>query len=63
MVNTICFAVNYKLIEWMNEHDKVCKSHATCGEHYQFSFTPSGIIEAQTVKCMVCGESRTVYIN
>ena len=55
------FKLNSKLEEWINEHNKVCHSDASAGEHYQFEFLPTGIVEIQTVKCLCCGKEKTAY--
>lgn len=55
------FKLNPKLEEWMEEHNKNCHSNASAGEHYQFEFLPTGIMEIQTVKCVCCGEEKTIY--
>ena len=55
------FKLNPKLEEWVRGHNKICHSNASAGEHYQFEFIPTGIMEIQTVKCLCCEEERTEY--
>ena len=48
---------------WVEEHAKTCKTHATAGEQFTFQFLPSGIVEVQTVKCLICGKTHTEYVD
>ena len=57
------FVTSKEIDTWVKEHNKTCHSHATAGEHYQFEFIPTGVIEVQTVKCLVCGEEKSLYIE
>lgn len=54
-----CDAIN----EWVKHHSEICQTHATAGEQFTFSFLPSGIVEVQTVKCLICGKSHTEYVD
>ena len=47
--------------EWTKEHQKTCISKATAGEQFTYEFIPTGIVECQTCKCMICGEKKTAY--
>lgn len=47
---------------WVEKHRKECKSRATAGEQFVYEFLPSGIVECQTVKCMICKEKFTDYV-
>lgn len=60
--NEITFKVFPRLIKWMDGHNKKYHSYATAGEHYIFEFLPSGIIECQTIKCLICKEEFTDYV-
>lgn len=57
------FVLSKKLERWIEEHNKVCKSDETAGEHYIFEFLPSGIVECQTVKCLCCKKEKTDYVD
>lgn len=57
------FETSGKIDKWIEEHRKKCVSHATAGEQFIFEFVPTGIIEAQTVKCMCCKEKFTDYVD
>lgn len=57
------FETSPKIDEWIHKHNKVCKSNSSAGEHYQFEFLPTGIVEVQTAKCLVCGKKKTVYLG
>lgn len=39
------FETSQELDEWVKKHSEKCKSYATAGEHYEFRFLPTGIIE------------------
>lgn len=60
--NEITFELTPRLVKWIDRHDQKCYSHATAGEHYSFTFLPSGIVECQTVKCLCCGKEVTDYV-
>ena len=47
---------------WVKKHHENCKSHATTGEQFVYEFIPTGIVECQTVKCMICKEEFTDYV-
>lgn len=57
------FKTSQELDEWVKKHSEKCKSYATAGEHYEFRFLPTGIIECQTVKCLCCGKKKTFYVD
>lgn len=57
------FETSKRLDKWIEEHQKVCKSYATAGEHFIFEFLPSGIVECQTVKCLCCKQEFTDYVD
>lgn len=57
------FITDKNLDKWVEEHNKICKSYATGGEHYEFSFLPSGIVECQSVQCLCCGERKVFYVG
>lgn len=41
--------------KWVEEHYKVCKTHATAGEQFEYTFLPTAIGMFQEVKCLCCG--------
>lgn len=57
------FRTSPKIDIWADEHCKHCKTNATAGEQFVYSFLPSGIIECQTVKCLCCGKEFTDYVD
>ena len=57
------FKTSRKLDKWMEQHKEKCVSHATGGEQFFFEFLPNGFIECQTVKCMLCKEECTDYVD
>ena len=57
------FKTSREIDKWMEMHSQICKSYATAGEHYSFNFLPSGIIECQTVTCLICGAKKTSYVD
>lgn len=57
------FKTHKALDKWIENHNKECKSYATAGEHYIFTFLPSGIVECQTVKCLCCSAEKTFYVD
>ena len=57
------FKTTNKINEWIREHVKTCKSHATAGEHFVYEFLPNAIVECQTVKCLCCKKEFTDYID
>lgn len=57
------FETSIKLNQWVKKHRQNCVSHATAGEQFIYEFLPSGIIECQTVKCMLCKEKFTDYVD
>lgn len=58
------FQTSPKIDNWVKKHvSNGCKSRAAAGEQFLYEFLPSGIIECQTVKCMVCGEKFHDYVE
>lgn len=57
------FETSKKIDKWVENHRKKCKSCATAGEQFIYEFLPSGIVECQTVKCMICKEEITDYVD
>lgn len=58
------FETSEKINKWIEKHrENGCVSYATAGEQFSFEFLPTSIIECQTVKCMICGEKFTDYID
>ena len=57
------FETSKNIDNWVKEHSKICKSCASAGEHYEFRFIPSGIVERQDVKCLICREEFTDYVD
>ncbi len=58
------FETSEKINKWIKEHRKNgCVSHATTGGQFIYEFLPTSIIECQTVKCMICGEKFTDYVD
>ena len=55
------FETTEQINKWMQEHQKKCKSKAFDGAQFKFEFIPTGIVEAQTVKCMCCKKEFTDY--
>lgn len=56
------FKTSKVIDKWVEKHHEKCKSRATAGEQFVFEFLPSGIVECQTVKCMICKEEFTDYV-
>lgn len=57
------FEVSEQLEKWVKQHTEKCKTRAFDGAQFEYKFVPTGIVEAQTVKCMCCKEEKTVYID
>lgn len=57
------FITSENINNWVAEHNKICKSCATAGEHYEFRFIPSGIVERQDVRCLICKEEFTDFVD
>lgn len=57
------FETSNKIDKWVENHRKKCKSCATADEQFIYEFLPSGIVECQTVKCMICKEEITDYVD
>ena len=56
------FKVAPDIEKWMEDHGKKCKSRGSAGEHWEFVFLPTGLVEIQTIKCICCGKEKTVRI-
>lgn len=56
------FTAAPEIKRWVKNHGKKCKSNGSAGEHWEFVFIPTGLVEIQTVKCICCGKEKTVYI-
>lgn len=56
------FVTSIRIDKWVEKHYEKCKTRATAGEQFIYTFLPSGIVECQTVKCMCCKEEFTDYI-
>lgn len=57
------FTTDKSIDNWVEKHCKKCKSRGTAGEHFVYEFLPTGIVECQTVKCLVCKKEFTAYID
>ena len=57
------FVTEEEINEWVKIHSNKCKTQAFDGAQFKFEFTPTGLVEVQTVKCLVCGKEYTVYID
>ncbi len=57
------FKTSDKIDKWVKMHEENCKTHATAGEQFIYKFLPSGIVECQTVRCMICGKEFTDYVG
>ena len=57
------FETSKQLDDWMLKHQEKCKTRAFDGAQFSIEFIPTGIIEAQTAKCMCCKEEKTVYVD
>jgi hypothetical protein len=57
------FETSKVIDKWVENHRKKCKSHTTAGEQFIYEFLPSGIVECQIVKCMICKEKFTDYVD
>lgn len=56
------FETSKVIDKWVEKHHEKCKSRATAGEQFVYEFIPTGIVECQTVKCMICKEEFTDYV-
>ena len=56
------FGTSKTIDAWVKNHREKCKSHASAGEQFVYEFIPTGIVEIQTVKCMICKEEFTDYV-
>lgn len=58
------FKTSEKIDKWVEEHRiNGCVSHATAGEQFVYEFLPTGIVECQTAKCLICEEKITDYVG
>ena len=59
------FETSKAIDKWIKDHKEIdrCRPFGTAGEQFMFEFLPTGIIECQTVKCVVCGKKFTDYID
>lgn len=57
------FKTSYRIDRWVEKHREECKTYATAGEQFMYTFLPSGIIECQTVQCLCCGKKFTDYVD
>ena len=57
------FEVSKDLINWIKQHLIVCQTKAFDGSQFKYEFTPTETVEVQTVKCLCCGDKKTVYIE
>ncbi|MBP3784410.1 MAG: hypothetical protein J6I68_14285 [Butyrivibrio sp.] len=57
------FVTDQRIDKWVNEHAQQCKTKAFDGAQFTYAFTPTGIVEAQTVECLCCNKKLTVYID
>ena len=57
------FVPSKKMRAWVKRHvDDGCISHTTAGEQFEYVFLPTGIIECQTVKCLICKKEFADYV-
>ena len=57
------FVPSNEIRAWVNKHlNAGCISHATAGEQFEYVFLPTGIVECQTVKCLICKKEYTDYV-
>ena len=58
------FETSKRIDEWVEKHRvNGCVSHTTAGEQFVYEFLPTGIVECQTVKCLICKEEFTDYVD
>lgn len=57
------FKTSSSINKWREIHIKNCQSQGVAEEQFVFEFFPTGNIEYQTVKCLRCGKSHTVFIG
>ena len=57
------FDTSKAIDEWVKKHREKCVSRATAGEQFLYEFIPTGIFECQTVKCIICKEEFTDYVD
>lgn len=57
------FETSIKLNQWVKKHRQNCVSHTPIGEQFVYEFIPTGIVEFQTVKCMLCKEEFTDCVD
>ena len=57
------FVPSKKMREWVKKHvDEGCISHMTAGEQFEYVFLPTGIVECQTVRCLICKKEFSDYV-
>jgi hypothetical protein len=58
------FKTSKKLDKWVKDHvNSGCISRTTAGEQFVYEFLPSGIVECQAVKCLICKKKFTDYVD
>ena len=57
------FVTDQQIDQWVAQHAQTCTTKAFDGAQFTYTFTPTGIVEAQTVQCMCCNAKHTVYID
>lgn len=56
------FETTDKINNWVKQHCKECHSFGAAGEQFEFRFLPTGIVECQTVECIICKKKITDYV-
>ena len=57
------FETSQRLDKWVEKHRKECKTRATAGEQFVWSFYQVALLKCQTVKDMCCGSEFTDYVD
>ena len=57
------FETSKNIDQWANNHRKKCVSRSTAGEQFVYEFIPTSIVECQTVRCVICKEKFTDYVE
>lgn len=57
------FETSEDLQNWIKQHLIVCQTKTFDGAKFRYQFIPTGSVEVQTVKCLCCGEKKTVYVD
>ena len=57
------FTTSEKIDQWVRKHSEECKTKAFDGAQFAYRFVPTGIIECQTVSCMLCNQEYTDYVD